>query len=54
MSGAQARAYLAAFKDKVAAEQLLERLTAPRADFSGLSMSTPQLMGIVNATPDLL
>ena len=45
-------AYLAASADKAAAEQLLERLTAPRADFAGLSMSKPQLMGIVNATPD--
>lgn len=44
--------YLAAAADKAAAEQLLEKLTAPRADFAGLPMQMPQLMGIVNVTPD--
>lgn len=30
----------------------LEALTAPRPDFAGLSMSRPQIMGILNVTPD--
>ncbi|MFT4961836.1 MAG: dihydropteroate synthase [Paracoccaceae bacterium] len=30
----------------------LERLTAPRADFAGLRMYEPQVMGILNVTPD--
>ena len=29
-----------------------DRLTAPRADFAGLSMAKPRLMGILNVTPD--
>jgi dihydropteroate synthase len=32
--------------------QQRERLTAPRADFAGLSVDRPRIMGIVNATPD--
>jgi dihydropteroate synthase len=31
---------------------VLERLTLPRTGFAGLSMSEPQLMGILNVTPD--
>lgn len=31
---------------------ILERLTSSRADFAGLSMARPKLMGILNATPD--
>ena len=31
---------------------VLDRLTAPRADLAGLSMDAPRVMGIVNATPD--
>lgn len=31
---------------------VLEALTAPRADLLGLSMDRPRVMGIVNATPD--
>jgi len=38
--------------DKQAAGQLLANLTAPRPDFATLSMAEPQIMGIVNATPD--
>jgi dihydropteroate synthase len=30
----------------------LERLIQPRADYAGLSMNEPQLMGILNVTPD--
>lgn len=30
----------------------LEALTAPRADFSGLPMEAPRIMGILNVTPD--
>lgn len=29
-----------------------DRLCAPRADFAGLSMDTPRVMGILNVTPD--
>ena len=32
--------------------EVLDRLTAPRADLAGLSMDVPRVMGIVNATPD--
>ncbi len=32
--------------------ETLARLTAPRADWAGLSMDTPRLMGILNVTPD--
>ncbi|MEO9779302.1 MAG: dihydropteroate synthase [Sedimentitalea sp.] len=31
---------------------LLEKLTAPRADVMGLDMGVPQIMGILNVTPD--
>lgn len=31
---------------------LLENLTAPRADLLGLDMAVPQIMGILNVTPD--
>ncbi|MEM1235091.1 MAG: dihydropteroate synthase [Pseudomonadota bacterium] len=31
---------------------VLHRLTAPRADLSGLSLDAPRIMGIVNTTPD--
>lgn len=31
---------------------MLDRLTAPRADLAGLSMDRPRLMGILNVTPD--
>lgn len=37
--------------DDIPAE-VLERLTAPRAGMLGLSLDRPQVMGIVNATPD--
>ena len=30
----------------------LEALAAPRADFAGLSMAVPRIMGILNVTPD--
>ena len=33
-------------------EEVLHRLTAPRADFASLSMDRPRLMGILNVTPD--
>lgn len=38
--------------DKNEAAQWLAKLTAPRADFATLSLAEPQIMGIVNATPD--
>jgi dihydropteroate synthase len=31
---------------------VLERVTAPRTPFAGLSLARPTLMGIVNVTPD--
>jgi len=34
------------------APDVLTRLTAPRPDFAGLSMARPQIMGILNVTPD--
>jgi dihydropteroate synthase len=33
-------------------EDVLRRLTAPRAEFAGLSLDRPRLMGILNVTPD--
>ena len=41
-----------AASDKAEAKRILDNLTKPRPDFAGLSMATPQIMGIVNATPD--
>lgn len=38
--------------DSQEAKALLDRLTQPRPDLAGLSMAEPQIMGIVNATPD--
>lgn len=32
--------------------QMLDRLTAPRAEIGGLRMDAPRVMGILNATPD--
>lgn len=45
---------LAARDPALAAEGLarLERLTAPRAPFAGLPMERPQVIGVVNVTPD--
>jgi dihydropteroate synthase len=34
------------------AEALLERLTAPRADFASLSLDRPRIMAVINVTPD--
>lgn len=34
------------------AVDILARITSPRADFAGLDMASPQIMGILNATPD--
>ena len=34
------------------ATQTLARITGQRADFAGLDMASPQIMGILNATPD--
>ena len=44
--------WLGSAADKQRADQTLHNLTAPRADFAGLSMAEPQIMGIVNVTPD--
>ncbi len=35
-----------------AAEQLLERMTAPRPALAGLSLDQPRIMAIINVTPD--
>lgn len=32
--------------------EVIDRLTAPRADFAGLALDRPRLMGILNVTPD--
>jgi dihydropteroate synthase len=34
------------------AEQAFDRITRPRPAFAGLAMSAPQIMGILNTTPD--
>ena len=44
--------WLSLMGDKTEAEARLHKLTAPRADFAGLSMAEPHVMGIVNVTPD--
>ncbi len=36
----------------VCPDEVLQRLTAPRAAFAGLEMDRPRLMGILNVTPD--
>ena len=38
--------------DRNAAAAALDAVMAPRDDFAGLSMGQPQIMGILNATPD--
>ena len=38
--------------DRNMAVAAIEHLTEPRADFAGLSMNKPQIMGILNVTPD--
>lgn len=45
-------AMLAEADDRNKAVAAIENLTASRADFAGLSMHTPQIMGILNVTPD--
>ena len=43
---------LAAADDAGLAAAALDRITSPRADFAGLSMDRPRIMGILNVTPD--
>lgn len=38
--------------DRNKAVAAIEHLTMPRADFAGLAMNKPQIMGILNVTPD--
>ncbi len=38
--------------DDPAITQLIERIVGPRAQFAGVSLDRPRLMGIVNVTPD--
>jgi dihydropteroate synthase len=38
--------------DRNKAAAVLENLYKPRADFSGLEMAKPHLMGVINTTPD--
>ena len=45
-------AMVKAADDRNAAAAVIETISAPRADFAGLSMDAPQLMGILNVTPD--
>jgi dihydropteroate synthase len=42
---------MASSKDELIGEWL-QRLTAPRPDFPGLSLDRPRVMGVVNVTPD--
>ena len=44
--------WLSSADNKQAGEEWLYKLTSPRDDFAGLSMAEPQIMGIVNVTPD--
>lgn len=43
---------LAMADDRNAAAAAIDNLSAARPDFAGLTMQRPQIMGIVNATPD--
>lgn len=43
---------LAKADDRNKAVAVIECLTAPRADFAGLAMDKPHIMGILNVTPD--
>ena len=43
---------LQAADDRNLASAVMDRLLAPRDPFAGLSMTAPQLMGILNVTPD--
>ena len=45
-----APARLGGLSDLTAAQR--DRFSAPRADFAGLSMDSPRIMGILNVTPD--
>ena len=38
--------------DRNKAVAVLENLYKPRADFAGLEMARPHVMGVINATPD--
>ncbi len=38
--------------DEPLVKDLLDKIVAPRAPAAGVSMDTPRIMGIVNATPD--
>ena len=44
--------WLRSADNKQASEEWLYKLTSGRDDFAGLSMAEPQIMGIVNVTPD--
>ena len=44
--------WLSQAADKAVAQAYLDRLTKPRPDFAGLSLSEPHIMAIVNVTPD--
>lgn len=43
---------IACADDRNAATAIMDQLTTARADFAGLSMAEPQIMGILNVTPD--
>lgn len=43
---------LASADDRDLAVAALQRITKPRADFAGLSLDRPRIMGILNVTPD--
>ena len=50
--GAASLVDAAASEGKAQAEALMQRLTAPRADYAGLDMTASHVMGILNTTPD--
>ena len=45
-------AMLAVCDDRNAAARIIDNLNGPRVAFAGLSMAEPQIMGILNVTPD--
>jgi dihydropteroate synthase len=45
-------AILATSDDRNAASRIIDNLNNPRAPFAGLPMAEPQIMGILNVTPD--
>lgn len=49
---ARAVAWAEAFGLAAVAKDLVQRLSAPRPPFAGLDLGRPQIMGVINVTPD--